>query len=367
MPRSRSHSLYDTSVYSLLHERFMAIALDAGIVQQLEGWTEQPPSPEQLSAILGDHAVTVDTGGSRRWLLEASTSVYLSLHDGDWTCLLAGPSQADIDELAGRITAALPGSEPTDDSLRVQFWAMGPMGPQTYRRRLETSEWPAVAGNYPTELAGDLERLAAMQAGPAEGTGRLMLWHGPPGTGKTHAIRALATTWRTWCDVDYIIDADQFFEHAAYMVSALVDGASDRWRLIVIEDAGRFLMTDAQNKIGEGLGRLLNLTDGLVGQGLQQLVLMTTNEPSDQLHSAVTRPGRCLGSLNFGAFPADEARAWLTASGIDPADPDGDVDSDGLTLAEMYARVHARAEASAAREAERAATVTALLEAAAAR
>ena len=31
--------------------------------------------------------------------------------------------------------------------------------------------------------------------------GRLIVWRGPPGTGKTWALRALAGAWREWCGV----------------------------------------------------------------------------------------------------------------------------------------------------------------------
>ena len=43
-------------------------------------------------------------------------------------------------------------------------------------------------------------------AAPAAG-GRLVLWHGPPGTGKTTAIRALVRAWAEWCRALFIVDA----------------------------------------------------------------------------------------------------------------------------------------------------------------
>jgi hypothetical protein len=154
---------------------------------------------------------------------------------------------------------------------------------------------------------------------PAHG-GQLILWHGEAGTGKTFALRALAWEWRDWCEFHYIVDPDSFFgEHADYLMSVLTqpgyaempdprfmryaamtggympmgDGASEdgeegskAWRLLVLEDTGELLTPDAKSVIGQGLSRFLNVVDGLIGQGLRVLVLVTTNEPIKTLHPA---------------------------------------------------------------------------------
>jgi hypothetical protein len=74
---------------------------------------------------------------------------------------------------------------------------------------------------------------------------------------------------------------------------------------------------------------LLNLTDGLLGQGRDVLVAITTNEDLARLHPAVVRPGRCMASIEVPALPYREASGWLgTSAGIRPG---------GATLAELYA------------------------------
>src|SRR5438046_8444628 len=90
------------------------------------------------------------------------------------------------------------------------------------------------------------------------------------------------------------------------------------WRLLVLEDTGELLTPDAKSIIGQGLSRFLNVVDGLIGQGLRVLVLVTTNEELRRLHPAVARPGRCAANIEFTALPADEAAAWLGGRGTDP-------------------------------------------------
>jgi hypothetical protein len=96
-----------------------------------------------------------------------------------------------------------------------------------------------------------------------------------------------------------------------YTQSLLLDKEDKRWRLIVLEDAADLVAPDA----GAGLARLLNLTDGFVGQGLKVLVLVTGDEPLDRLHPAIARPGRCASEVAFERFDAGAAAAWLAKHG----------------------------------------------------
>ena len=61
--------------------------------------------------------------------------------------------------------------------------------------------------NYASSVASSLERLLACD--PSHLSGRLVLLHGPPGSGKTTLLRALAHAWRSWCQVDYVLDPDR--------------------------------------------------------------------------------------------------------------------------------------------------------------
>ncbi len=45
---------------------------------------------------------------------------------------------------------------------------------------------------------------------PPVSHGRLILWHGPPGTVKTTAICALVRAWSGWCQTLFIVDAERF-------------------------------------------------------------------------------------------------------------------------------------------------------------
>lgn len=226
-----------------------------------------------------------------------------------------------------------------EDVVPFWFWSMGGGGANATKRKLEVFSWKEIEENYIAQTKTNLDLL--MQKTPPFEGGRLILWHGEPGTGKTHSIRALAKQWSRWCKAQYIMDPDRFFDSADYMMSvmtghndegwdpdeeieALPEGGTladkNKWNLVIVEDADEFLRADAKARQGQALSRLLNTTDGLIGQGLKVIVLITTNAHIGELHPAVHRAGRCLSNIEFASFSPAQAKQWLESRSDEPID-----------------------------------------------
>jgi Domain of unknown function (DUF5925) len=361
-----------TAAHNVEHDELAAAVFNARVIEAglpvvcSDNWATR------ASAIgsAGERVFVHATRWGRREIIRANDLLLdVGLFTGQASVSVAAPTEEEASAALADLRTLLPAPDPSGaQEVTVTFWTYGPHGPQPAWRTISVPAWSEIADNYAGTTTAALGRLMEGFQ-PAHG-GQLVLWHGEVGTGKTFALRALAWEWRDWCDIHYIVDPDSFFgEHADYLMHVLLqsewedqmtswatsgamgagsfqvvtstgerdgDEATPRrkgWRLLVLEDTGELLQPDAKAIIGQGLSRFLNVADGLIGQGLRVLVLVTTNEEIRKLHPAVARPGRSAANVLFEALAPDEASAWLARHGLESDGPKS------ASIAELYARV----------------------------
>ncbi len=132
------------------------------------------------------------------------------------------------------------------------------------------------------------------------------LLHGPPGTGKSSLVRALASELQLDIATMDLGRADMNDDD---LREAMMD--APEMALIVVEDVDAiFVQRDGNRKSGLSFSGLLNAIDGVGAQEGRALV-MTTNH-IDRLDPALIRPGRADVHIELGLVGASSAAKLFT-------------------------------------------------------
>lgn len=207
---------------------------------------------------------------------------------------------------------------------------VGPTGISIKSRALHKQYETFYGSNYDGVTRKLMEDLTNYKP---DGGGKIILLSGVPGSGKTHLIMNLMKIWKKWAHFSYVVDPISLFGGSSqYLTTMLLDDrGSDNWNVFVMEDVGELLGKDAKFSAGQGIGQLLNAADDILGQGLNNLFILTTNEEVGKLNEAIIRKGRCLIRHEINYLSVEEGNVWLKEHNSTKT-----VDKK-VTLAELYA------------------------------
>lgn len=163
-----------------------------------------------------------------------------------------------------------------------------------------TAAVPLERGNYNPDVIEDFDHVVN-DLKSSDPTGRLAIFDGNPGTGKTYMIRGLLGAVQEALFV--FVPVGMVAELAnPSLVGSLIEikrNKGDAPMVFVIEDADNCLGTRDAGNVNH-VSALLNLGDGILGSMLDIRVVCTTNLKDDELDEAIIRPGRLSRKIHVG-------------------------------------------------------------------
>ena len=131
----------------------------------------------------------------------------------------------------------------------------------------------------------------------------LIILNGIPGSGKTYFIRSLIYTLK---DIDFVfIDINDFYkicDNKQYLGN-LKDC------ILIIEDCEALIKDRNSSQFSQNISDLLQITDGLLGDGLNIKIICTFNTNVTNIDKALLRKGRIKLRYEFKELTEDKAKA----------------------------------------------------------
>lgn len=160
--------------------------------------------------------------------------------------------------------------------------------------------------NYTEEVISGYEHIV-QDLKSKDPSGRVAIFEGVPGSGKTHLVRSLLLDLP---DATFVlIQPDMIVNMSGPDLLPLLishRGNTNSPMIMVLEDADKCLVKRASDNMSS-IQALLNLGDGILGSVLDIRIVATTNATKLEIEPAILRPGRLSKRVEVQALPSEFA------------------------------------------------------------
>ena len=202
---------------------------------------------------------------------------------------------------------------PSDGSVKVRH------------RDFKEEPFDSIRNNYTPKVQ---DEVAELKARLKEVDNGLIILNGPPGTGKTHLIRALLTDIKSDRAPLICVPPINFLANLSLLIDAV---SSERSSMVVFEDLGEAVTQDVSRSKADVFSNLLNVTDGLLSLLNNSIILLSFNTDIGKIDPALLRPGRCISRIEVSELPVQQVKELLRAEGLTFS-----LSRTNYTLAEVY-------------------------------
>ena len=138
------------------------------------------------------YTLKIDIDNDGHWMLFVDDKSLIRIDTESGIVSMSVISSQDANEIASSIAIAFSEyviTNDEDDGVWVEFTHMSQDGIRRHRQFIKCPSWDDISNNYPNDTRSKIINL--MNIDNPWDRGRLLIWHGDPGTGKTFAVRSL--------------------------------------------------------------------------------------------------------------------------------------------------------------------------------
>lgn len=190
-------------------------------------------------------------------------------------------------------------------------------------------------GNYAPHVVEHYRHIVADLNRP-DPCGRVAILDGPPGTGKTHMVRAILNEVKRGIFILVPSNMVSTLGSPQFVMVLLRQRQPGTPIVLIIEDGDECLSSRKADNVSE-VSALLNFGDGIIGSSLDLRLVTTTNVELEDIDPAVFRARRLCRRVEIGPLSTTQARTVYNrltpkAGDAEAKFPDGHT----FTLAEIY-------------------------------
>jgi len=181
--------------------------------------------------------------------------------------------------------------------------------------------------NFPEYHEKLVSRIKARNKG-------IVMFHGPPGTGKTHYIRSLIPELLDMNKRVVLIPKHVLSQiESPQFNSFMIDAFTNQNTVFIIEDAESIITKrdGANGYRSELVSTILNITDGILNDIFNIQIILTFNTEINSIDDALLRKGRLISKYEFGPLSKSQATRLSQSIGVQLRE-----DKQAYTLAEVY-------------------------------
>lgn len=204
-----------------------------------------------------------------------------------------------------------------ENVVEIEHYFFGHNG-KIQRKDIETfyHSFDTIKQNYNADVIAKTEKTMDEILSEEELSGKLLLYHGSAGTGKTTLIQSMLGELeeRTSAYTFVVISSPHVFLTDPSYYYSIISHSS---RVIfILEDVGDLFAMDNKSMRMEEMSNFLNLTDGILGKSRRDVFICTFNYDVNKMDDAIVRPGRCLANINVPPLDYDGTVEMLKNYGI---------------------------------------------------